>query len=61
MMLREHPLGKGKARLTLSSIEYLKGFWTSFVGILAISLEFLLLLWSLVCILHVYLGTPYAF
>lgn len=67
-MLREHPLGGGKVGLTLSSVECLGGFWAllfcgfgfegflgvGFVGILAVSFGFLLLVWSLLCILHVY-------
>jgi hypothetical protein len=80
MILRELPLGVGKARLTLSSIECfvwascgirafrvlrilgLRAFQVVWV-FLAVSFGFFLLVSvrSFLCILHVYLGAPYAF
>jgi hypothetical protein len=57
----------------LSSVKCLGGFWAllffgfeglsgmGFVGVLAVSFGFLLLVWNILCILPVYFGAPYAF
>jgi hypothetical protein len=59
--------------LVLSALRVVLGFvvlWVlglracrvcGFVGVLAVSFKFLLLIWSLLCRLHVYLRVPYAF
>jgi hypothetical protein len=67
MMLRVHPLGRENARF--SNVVHLRGFefccfvGFGFEGLSGFGLEGLgfLLVWSLSCILHVYLGAPYAF
>ena len=63
-MLRVHPLGGRKAIIMFSWVECLGGFWAFAVlwvlGLRGCRVLGFLLVWSVLCILHVYLGVPYS-